>query len=150
MPHSHTNFLYHIVYSTKERLPLIDLSFRARLHGYIGSIVADRGGTALAINGTADHVHALVKLRQDKAVSEIIRDMKAISSGWLRKHFREAHGFGWQIGYGGFSVSESLVERVSAYIGNQETHHRTVTFEQEFIALLRAHGIAFDERYLWR
>ena len=150
MPHSYTNLLYHLVFSTKDRRPLIDETLRPRLYEYLGGTIRGMGGVALEIGGIADHVHLLVKLRQDRAVSNILRDLKANSSGWVNEHgLGKASPFAWQIGYGAFTVSESQVEKVRQYIRNQEIHHRKTTFEEEFIALLQAHGIAYDPEHLW-
>lgn len=146
MPHSYTNLLYHIVFATKGRLPLLDVESRPRLYDYLGGTVRGLGGVALEIGGVADHVHALVKLRQDIAVSEFLQKLKANSSGWLNRSRRDK--FAWQEGYAAFTVSESQVERVRQYIRQQEDHHRKVNFSDEFMALLRAHQIDFDPEYL--
>jgi len=102
----------------------------------------------MIINGTADHVHILAKLRQDKAISKAIGELKANSSGWISRMFKDAAGFAWQEGYGAFTVSESLLSKVHRYIERQEEHHRSVSFLEEFKVILKAHGLPFDERYL--
>ncbi len=150
MPQSYVNLIYHIVFSTKDREPLITEAHQNRLHEYLGGIIRGQGGIALATNGMADHVHLLAKLRQDRALSEMIRDCKAHASGWMHKLFPEAKDFGWQNGYGAFTVSASQVERVRVYIANQQVHHQKHSFRDEFIKLLRANQIEFDERYLWK
>jgi len=122
---------------------------RERLFPFIGGGIRDEGGTALIVNGIEDHVYILARLRADKAVSDVIRNIKSISSGWIHKEFPSLSAFAWQRGYGAFSVSASQVERVRLYVANQEEHHRLQSFQEEFIALLRAHDIEFDERYLW-
>ena len=144
---SYTNLLYHIVYATRERAPLIMNTLRPRLHEYLGGTVRGIGGIALEINGTNDHVHVLAKVRPTISVSEFLSKLKSISSGWAK---RQTNGrFGWQARFGAFTVSESQVERVRRYIRNQEAHHKKDSFEDEFKALLRAHRIDFDERHLW-
>jgi len=149
MAHSHTNLLYHIVFSTKDRRPLLAPAIAERLHAYIGGGIGAEGGRAVIVNGTADHVHMLARLRQDQALSDLLRGIKACSSKWIHETFPGQHRFAWQSGYAAFTVSESQAERVSAYIRNQEAHHRRKTFEEEFVALLKAHGIAFDPAHLW-
>jgi putative transposase len=149
MPHSYTNLLYHLVFSTKERRPWLDADLRPRLFEYLGGAIRSQGGFAILINGVADHIHILARFRQDKALSEVLRDIKANSSGWIHRTFPTLASFAWQQGYGAFTVSPSQEDRVRQYIANQEVHHRTVSFQEEFVALLRAHGIEFDERYLW-
>jgi putative transposase len=144
---SYTNLLYHIVYATKERAPLITKTLRPRLHEYLGGTVRGLGGIALEINGTNDHVHILAKLGPTISVSEFLSKLKSGSSGWARR--KTAGRFAWQARFAAFTVSESQVERVRRYIRNQEEHHRKQSFEEEFRALLRAHKIDFDEARLW-
>jgi REP element-mobilizing transposase RayT len=144
---SYTNLLYHIVYGTKGRMPLITKDLRPRLHEYLGGIVRKLNGIAFEINGIEDHVHILAKAPPTIAVSDFLSKLKAGSSGWAKR--QTAGRFAWQTRYGAFSVSESQIERAREYIRNQEEHHRRVSFEDEFKALLRAHNIEFDERYLW-
>jgi putative transposase len=149
MPQSYTNLIYHIVFSTKNRQSLISDDVKARLFDYIGGTIRKQGGIALAINGMSDHVHVLAKLRADKAVSDVLRDLKANSSGWMHEVFPELKDFSWQNGYGAFTVSASQVEKVKEYIANQEKHHRKIgSFRDEFIKLLRANEIDFNEQYL--
>ena len=148
MSSSYCNLLYHIVFSTKDREPWLAASIRPRVHEYVGGAVRGENGIALIVNGTADHVHILAKLRQDKALSKLIGEMKANSSGWISKTFTKCRGFAWQQGYGAFTVSESQAPKVRRYIEAQEEHHRTVSFLEEFKVMLRAHDLPFDERYL--
>ncbi len=150
MPQSYTNLIYHIVFSTKNRQPVITDDVKSRLYDYIGGTIRKQGGIALAINGMSDHIHVLVKLRADKAVSDVLRDLKANSSGWMHEVFPELKDFSWQNGYGAFTVSASQIEKVREYIANQEKHHRKIgSFRDEFMKLLRANEIEFDERYLF-
>lgn len=150
MPQSYVNLLYHIVFSTKDRRPLITEAHQPRLYEYIGGGIRSQGGIALEINGIEDHVHVLAKLRQDKALSDVIRDLKANASGWLHDVFPELKQFAWQNGYGAFTVSASQAESVRRYIANQKAHHQRQTFEDECVQLLRLHEVEFDERYLWK
>jgi len=144
---SHTNLLYHIVFATKERAPLITTALRPRLHEYLGGTIRGLGGVALEINGTNDHVHVLAKLRPTISVSEFLSKLKSSSSSWAK---RQTNGrFGWQARFGAFTVSESQVEHVRRYIRNQEEHHRKKSLEDELKALLRANRIDFDEVHLW-
>lgn len=122
---------------------------KERLYEYIGGIIRGLGGIALAINGMSDHVHILVKLRPDKALSDVLRDLKANSSGWMHDVFPDAADFSWQNGYGAFTVSASQIDGVKRYIADQERHHAARTFEEEFVELLRKNDIEFDIKYLW-
>jgi len=149
MGQSHVNLLYHIVFSTKGREPLIVEPIQPRLYDYLGGIVRKQGGIPLAVNGMEDHIHLLAKLRQDKALAEVVRDLKAHSSKWVHRAFPELKDFAWQHGYGAFTVSASRAETVSRYVEQQKTRHRTRTFEGEFVSFLKGHRVEFDERYLW-
>ena len=144
-----THLVYHIVFSTKRRAPLIEADWQPRLHEYLGGIVKGLQGTPISIGGMPDHVHMLVRLRPSRAVSDIVRDIKANSSGWARDKRQAAGRFQWQRGYGAFSVSESVVPEVRRYIENQQEHHRKMSFHDEFVQLLDRHGVAYDPQYLW-
>jgi putative transposase len=141
MAHSYTNLLYHIVYGTKERRPLIDDEFQPRLYEYLGGTIRGLKSTALEIGGVEDHVHILAKVSPTIAISDFLEKLKANSSKWAKSVRR---GFGWQDGYSAFTVSESQVERVRAYIRNQREHHKKTSFRDELIALLKAHGVQYD------
>lgn len=138
-----------MVFSTKNREPWLEDDIQSRLWPYLAKAVQGENGIALIINGLADHVHLLVKLHQDCKVSAFLRAIKANSSGWLHREFPKLRAFAWQTGYGAFTVSASQVEKARRYIANQKQHHRKMSFQEEFRALLRSHGIDFDERYLW-
>ena len=146
MAHSYTNLLYHIVFATKDRRPLIAEAFQPRLYEYLGGTVRGLKGVCLEVGGVQDHVHILAKLHPTMAVSEFLEKFKSNSSKWAKTVSRD---FGWQAGYSAFTVSESQVERVREYIKNQVEHHRKHTFEEELVALLKAHGVAYDPNHLW-
>jgi REP element-mobilizing transposase RayT len=148
MSSSYCNLLYHIVFATKGREPWLTTAIRSRIHQYLGGAIRKENGIALIVNGTADHVHILAKLRQDKALSKLVGELKANSSGWISRTFKDAAGCAWQEGYGAFTGSESQVPKIRRYIETQEEHHRTVSFLEELKIILRAHGLPFDERYL--
>ncbi len=150
MAHSYVHLIYHIVFATKDRYPLITEPIRDRLFEYLGGMIRQTGGVSLGVGGTNNHVHILAKIRQDKALSDVIKDLKANSTNWVHETFPTGQKFYWQSGYGAFTVSESQVEVVRNYVLNQEKHHQKRTFEEEFIQLLRVHGVEFDERYLWK
>lgn len=148
MPTAYTQNFYHAVFSTKNREPLITADIEARLYAFIGGIVRDLGCTLLAINGMRDHVHLLIRYRADLSHSDMMQQIKGRSSKWFNETFPERGHFSWQEGYGGFTVSKSVVPDVDAYIARQKEHHKKQDFEIEFIALLRLHGIEFDENEL--
>lgn len=147
MPGSYTQLLYHAVFSTKNREPLIVHDIRPRLYGYVGGIVRNQGCSLLAIGGIEDHLHLLFRSRADAALSDLMRDIKGDSSEWVHTTF-PSRPFAWQEGYAAFSVSASARDKVIAYIENQEEHHRTRSFGQELRELLDAHGVEYDPRYV--
>ena len=147
MSHTASNVVVHLIFSTKARQPLITSEIRNDLFAYLGGIVREMQGTALIINGMADHVHMLVRVPPVHAVAEMMRIVKANSSRWIRGEWKKE--FAWQRGYGAFSVSESNVASVSRYIAGQEEHHRKWTFQEEYVAFLKKNKIAYDERYIW-
>ena len=148
MPSTFSNLLYHIVFSTKNRVPLIQPELQAPLYAYMGGILQKERGLLLEIGGMPDHVHILARLRTDISLAMVIKAVKGKSSRWVKAEKRLAQRFDWQEGYGAFSVSASHVDRVRRYIRNQERHHRREVFRDELVTLLNRHGIAYDERYL--
>src|SRR4051812_22550270 len=148
MSDSYTNLLYHIVFSTKDHRSLITPEYEIRLYDYIGGTLRQAGGICLELNGTEDHLHLLAKLRPTRAVSDVLRDLKANASGWMHDVFPALKDFSWQRGYGAFTVSQSSIEEVRRYIARQKDHHRKVSFRDEFIHFLKANGIEYDERYI--
>jgi REP element-mobilizing transposase RayT len=150
MGHTYASLLTHCIFSTKDRAPHLTKQIAPGAFAYMGGIVRSFGGVPLLINGVADHVHMLVSLPPTIAVAEAMRLVKANSSKWIHEQWPDQRAFGWQNGYGAFSVSRSNQETVLTYIAGQEEHHETVTFQEEFLAFLRRHGIEFDERYVWQ
>jgi len=148
MGNSHTCLRFHIIFGTKDHYPFLTGDLNARMHQYILGIVKTDGGIPIAVGGPADHVHLLISLRPDRAVSDEVRVVKSNSSKWVHETFCELEKFAWQDGYGAFTVSESNVEAVTKYIEEQKEHHRKVSFREEYVAFLRKHGIPFDERYV--
>lgn len=149
MPQSFTSLPCHLVFSTKNRTPSITADLQPRLYGYLGGILRTENSPLLIAGGTPDHVHLLVSLSKQRSVSDTLRVLKANSSKWVHETFPAMGDFAWQTGYGAFAVSCSNLETVKRYIANQAEHHRTMNFQEEFAALLRRHGIEFEERHLW-
>jgi putative transposase len=147
MSHTSGNILLHFIFSTRDRRPLIRPEFRDDLFAYLGGIIRKMNGTALIINGANDHVHMLIRVRPTHSAAEITRVVKANSSRWVRE--KHSTRFGWQTGYGVFSVSESNVPEVTEYIAGQLGHHRTRSFQQEFVAFLKRNHVEYDPKYIW-
>jgi putative transposase len=149
MPESFVCLNCHVVFSTKNRDPWIEPSMAERLYQYLGGILRAEGSTLVAAGGMPDHVHLLVSLGKMRAIADLLRVAKANSSEWIHETFASMSHFAWQTGYGAFAVSYSNTAGVKHYIADQAEHHRARSFQEEFVALLNRHGIAFDERYLW-
>jgi REP element-mobilizing transposase RayT len=141
MSHSFVKNHIHLVFATKDRTATISKTIQPEMWSYLAGICRNHGMAAIAINGMEDHAHLLFHLPPTIALAEAVRLLKSNSSKWMNKHRRN---FDWQPGYGGFSVSISNTAAVAKYIRNQEQHHRKMTFEQEYRALLKKHGIDPD------
>jgi putative transposase len=148
MPQSLVKILVHIVFSTKERQPLITPEIEPRLYGYIRGIIENNNGRMLIAGGIADHIHLLVSIGRID-VGELIGDIKRDSSAWIKKQGPEFARFYWQRGYGAFSIGQSQVRVVSGYIANQKEHHKKQSWEDEYRELCRRYDVEFDERYCW-
>lgn len=149
MAGTYSQLLLHVVFSTKGRAPWIAAEVAERLHPYMGGIVRAEKGVLLRIGGAEDHVHLYLRWRPDGSVSDLMRTVKARSSKWVHHEFPALGAFAWQEGYGVFSVSKSQEEAVKRYIEGQAEHHRKEDFRSELIRLLRAHGVEFDEKYVF-
>ena len=147
MPSTYTSLHYHIIFSTKDRLPLITNDWRERLHSYLGGIIKGLEGVPLSIGGIDDHLHLLVGLKPKHRLDYFLRDLKADSSAWIHNELKKK--FYWQKGYAAFTVSHSSLGGVKNYIMNQETHHGKKDFKTELLELFKAGEIEYDEKYLW-
>jgi len=150
MSHTFTKLTVHSVFGTKDRRELITPPLQARLYPYMMEVLNDGFGLAREIGGAADHTHMLFDLNRDRSVAECMRQVKSVSSGWVRATFPDLRHFGWQEGYGAFSVSSPRMEMVADYIRTQEEHHKKRSFEQEFRALLDKYGVQYDPQFLWK
>ena len=150
MPQSHAQVYLHIVFSTKNRTPfLADSSIREEVHKYLGGTCNNLDCPVLRVGGVADHVHILCRLGRTVSIAHLVKELKRESSQWVKERFPTLADFYWQAGYGAFSVSESNVEVVREYVANQERHHATMSFQDEFRLLLKKHDLTWDERYVW-
>ena len=150
MPQSLAKVVIHIVFSTKHRKPwLQDPEIRKELYAYMATILKALESPAILISGVEDHVHILCQLSRNYPIKKIVEEVKTEPSKWMKKKGAGYTDFYWQGGYGVFSVSESNVEEVKRYISNQQEHHKTMTFQEEYRYLCQRHGIEIDERYVW-
>ncbi len=149
MPQSLASNLIHLIFSTKSRRPWLCARIRNRLFAYMAGILKEWGSPALMIGGAADHVHVLCLLSKNHALKAVVEALKKGSSKWMKLQGPQWRAFQWQAGYGAFSVSQSGVGELRRYIANQQEHHRTRSFQEEFRVFLHRHGIESEERYVW-
>ncbi len=149
MPGTYSQLLLHVVFSTKGRAPWIAADVADRLYSYIGGLIRTEKGVLYDIGGVEDHVHLYLRWRPDESVSNLMRTVKARSSKWVHDTFPFLREFAWQEGYSVFSVSKSQEGAVKSYIAGQADHHKKEDFQSELLRLLRAHGIEFDEKYVF-
>ena len=147
MSSTYLSLHYHLVFSTKNRAPLIREQTLGRLHDYLGGTVKGLGGFSQGVGGVADHVHLLVGLKATHCLADFMRELKKASSGWMRAEGGEPE-FAWQEGYAAFTVSATARDAVKRYIAGQAEHHRVRPFREELIEMLNKAGIEYDEKYL--
>ncbi len=138
-----------MVFSTKNRERWILPDVEERIWAYLGGIAKENKVHPIQIGGIEDHVHLLLGAPASVAPSKIAQLIKGGSSAWIHDTFPNMKGFAWQDGYGVFSVSKSNILEVVDYIRGQRDHHRTRTFQEEYLAFLKRHEIQYDERYVW-
>ncbi|MBI2437119.1 MAG: IS200/IS605 family transposase [Candidatus Magasanikbacteria bacterium] len=149
MANTYTNLFFHLVFSVKERRKLLSKDVRNRLYPYFGGIANGNDFKILSCGGVDDHVHILLSANPNISFSKIVQLIKGNSSKWIHDTFPDLKIFSWQEGYGAFSVSYSQIEVIKNYIANQEQHHRNMSFEDEYIALLKRNNIDFDHRFIF-
>ena len=149
MPNTYTQLYIHLVFAVKGRESLIPRDHKTDLQKYITGIVQNHKHKLITIENEPDHIHILVGLKPDQSISDLVKNIKTGSTIWLNEQPWMKQQFCWQEGFGAFSYSRSQLSQVIAYIQNQEEHHKKKTFREEYIALLEAFGISYDERYLF-
>ncbi len=149
MPQSLAFVLVHVVFSTKDRNPILDASIRPALYAYLATVARNVKCECYRVGGVSDHVHIAVRLSRTTNVAELVEQLKSSSSKWLKTQSPDLSKFAWQRGYGAFSVGPADLSALIHYIDTQETHHRKQTFQDELRTFLKKYGIECDERYLW-
>jgi putative transposase len=149
MPQSLSSILIHLVFSTKNRQPLITETIESELCKYLGGIFRNCECPSLLIGGDKDHIHTLFALSRTCSIAELVKEVKSSSSKWIKGKGDEFQHFQWQTGYGAFSIGQSGVADLKCYIANQKEHHRRSSFEDEFRLLCRRYGVEIDERFVW-
>ena len=149
MPQSLSSVLIHLIFSTKNREPLITPAIEAELHPYMASIFRELKSPTLALDGTSDHIHTLFSLSRVVTIADVVKEVKAESSKWIKTKGPRFKNFHWQAGYGAFSIGQSGVRDLKRYIRSQKQHHKRITYQDEFRKFLKSYEIEFDERYVW-
>ena len=150
MPQSLSAIYIHLVFSTKERRPFLkDRATREALHAYLGGISKTLDCPSIIVGGSEDHVHILARFGRTITQADWVKELKRVSNLWLKEQGRTYADFKWQAGYSAFSVSQSNLSRVKAYIANQDEHHKKLDFQSELRKLLSRHNVEWDERYVW-
>lgn len=149
MANTYTSLHYHIIYSTKGRAPFIKPAIEEKVWSYMAGIAKDNDCFVHRIGGIEDHVHLVISIPASLAVARVVQLIKGGSSRWIHETFADLADFGWQVGYGAFTVSKSNLPDVIQYAANQREHHRERTFVEEYRLFLEKHDIDFDERYAW-
>ncbi len=149
MANTYSSLHYHLIFSTKNRMPYLKIEIEQRIWAYMGGVARHHKMTALQIGGYDDHIHALVMAPPTISLSQIAQYLKGNSSQWIHETFPELSDFAWQEGYSAFTVSQSNLPAVVQYIQNQRKHHQRKSFEEEYRDFLHKHDVEYDERYLW-
>jgi putative transposase len=149
MANTFTQIYIQTVFAVAGRESLLRRENKEELHKYITGIVRNNGQKLIEINSMPNHVHILIGLRPNMALSDLVKDIKAESSGFINERRWVRGRFNWQEGYGAFSYSHSHLDAVIRYIRNQEKHHSARSFKDEYMTLLRKFDIAFDEKYVF-
>jgi REP element-mobilizing transposase RayT len=149
MPQSLAHILVHLVFSTKGREPFLTPAIRPSIHAYLAEVARNAGCECYRVGGVFDHVHLAITLPRTISTASLVETVKTSSSKWIKLQAPTLSGFAWQRGYGAFSVGPSDRESLCRYIDNQEEHHRTRSFQDEYRTFLTKYDVAYDERYVW-
>jgi putative transposase len=141
--------LVHVVFSTKDRAPVVDSAVRPALNGYLATVARNSGCECFRVGAAADHVHLAIRISRTVTIANLVEELKTSSSKWLKAQSPALTGFAWQAGYGAFSIGPASLKALERYIDTQEEHHRTRTFQQEYREFLERYGVDYDERYVW-
>ena len=149
MPQSLAKVVIHLVFSTKDRRPLILPHARQGLEAFLVGISRTVKSPTICVKAVADHAHVLFSLSRTHTLAKVVEELKGGSSKWMKTNGLGSRDFYWQNGYGAFSIGQSMVDDVKRYLAAQEGHHATVSFQDEFRAFLKRYEVEYDERYVW-
>jgi REP element-mobilizing transposase RayT len=149
MPQSLSLVVIHVMFSTKDRRPLLNIDMRPKLHAYLATVAREAGCECYRVGGVADHIHLAIRLSRTLTIADLVENLKTSSSKWLKTQAPSLAAFSWQRGYGCFSVGPTDLNALCAYIDSQEDHHRTRSFQDEFRIFLKKYGVQYNEAYIW-
>ena len=149
MPQSLSLVIIHVIFSTKDRQPLVEVARRPKLHAYLATVVRNADCECYRAGGVADHVHLAIRLSRTVTIADLVGELKTASSKWMKTQSPELADFAWQRGYACFSVGPTDLPALEAYIDDQEKHHQTRTFQEEFRMFLKKYGVKYDEAFVW-
>jgi REP element-mobilizing transposase RayT len=149
MPQSLSDILVHVIFSTKDRTPYLMDEHLPAMHAYLAKVTRSLGCDCYRVGGVADHVHLAIRLPRTLSAAKFVEEIKTPSSKWVKTEFPRLRDFAWQRGYGAFSIGRSDLDALIGYIDRQEEHHRTKTFQEEYLELLKELGLGYDPRYVW-
>ncbi|MEZ6143551.1 MAG: IS200/IS605 family transposase [Zavarzinella sp.] len=138
----------HVVFSTKDRFPFLHSEIRARVHAYLATIARQHGCAPVEVGGMADHVHLAIRLSRTITIAKLVEELKTDSSKWIKTLSPTMDKFSWQRGYGCFSVGPADIQNLQKYIQEQEVHHKTKTFQDEFLRFCTKYGIELNEAFI--
>jgi putative transposase len=149
VPQSLTKLYAHLIFSTKNRQPFFDEAICPRVHAYLATVIRDLDSPWVVVGGVADHVHILFDMGKKYAPVEFVEVTKREASKFIKTLGVKYKDFYWQRGYGMFSVGPAYRDEAERYVINQEEHHRTRSYQEEFRAFLDKYGVPYDEQYMW-
>lgn len=141
--------LTHLIFSTKDRVAVLDNDIRSELHSYLAGVLENIDCPTLQVGGVSDHVHLFFGLSRNIKIADLVGTVKTSSSKWLKDNGRRFSQFHWQKGYGVFSISQSDSDDVITYIQNQDERHKRMAFQEEYRLFLKRYHVEYDESYVW-
>ncbi|MFP4501024.1 MAG: IS200/IS605 family transposase [Candidatus Hydrogenedentota bacterium] len=149
MPQSLSLVIVHLIFSTIERQPLLESNIQEATHAYLSTVARSAGCQCYRAGGMQNHVHLAIRLSRTVTIAQLVEQLKADSSKWLKTQAYGLRYFAWQRGYGCFSISPRDLDALIAYIDDQQEHHKKRTFQDEFRLFLHKYGVNYDEAYVW-
>ncbi len=149
MPQSLIFVVIHLIFSTKNHRPFLNVEVETSVHAYLATVSRNIGCECYRVGGVEDHVHLAIRLSRTVTIAELVEQLKTASSKWVKTQSTDLNDFSWQRGYGCFSTGPKDLDALVDYIDRQKEHHEKRTFQDEFRMLLNKYGVEYDEAYVW-